>query len=371
MFLFTIIEILCVATVFGSDNIPPTTEKTYSLQRVTLETDVHDISGLFDSNLKSTNASTQTVEYRPIALEGGSSVIANGTVISESVNQQGVDLNTTWEQTPFDNGTGVRFNHSNNLHQAIQTEGGLVDVPVSTAAVSETTKLVPDAATGLIKDSLQLNAGEVSDHSSVVARKGVSQKIVPRKGAEPYEPFPDIDDNTGMKSTCNCCETYSSEQNVGNLTSDPRCISCCNTSDSKKTIISVPGLKNDTTDFKGASSSSNNSEVKIADNVNATIKIETTQNDSKSDDVYRANIPLKKKSKPLVTSDTDSEQKQQKIPQSSSAEKSDFVIPVVVLILAVPIVIVLAMLFYRKGTEFWERRHYSKMDFLIDGMYNE
>ncbi|XP_046993170.1 uncharacterized protein LOC124605490 [Schistocerca americana] len=373
MLLFRITEILCFAAVLSADNTPLTTEKPNSLQQDASKTDVYDITGLFEPNAKSVNGSKQNFEHRAIALEGGSSVIANDTIVSESKRPKELVQKTISEQTLFDNGTGVTPNHSNNFHEAIQTEGGLLEIPVSTAAAGETTKLVPSEATDFIKDSFPLNVGEVSDHPSVVPRKGVSPKIVPRKGAEPYEPFVDLDDNTEMKSECNCCETHSSEQNIGNYTADPRCVSCCNTTGSKKSSTSTTGLKNDTIEFKSTGNSSNHDDFKIANNsVNSTdFKSEATLNESNSRDVYRAYPPLKKKSKPLVTSDTDIEMKQQKSPQSSSSEKSDFVIPVVLLILAVPVVVVLAMLFYRKGTEFWERRHYSKMDFLIDGMYNE
>jgi hypothetical protein len=51
--------------------------------------------------------------------------------------------------------------------------------------------------------------------------------------------------------------------------------------------------------------------------------------------------------------------------------RTDYVIPVVLVILAVPLFVVLAVVFYKKSLEFWERRHYRQMDFLIDGIYKD
>ncbi|GLH14034.1 Uncharacterized protein GBIM_18474 [Gryllus bimaculatus] len=51
--------------------------------------------------------------------------------------------------------------------------------------------------------------------------------------------------------------------------------------------------------------------------------------------------------------------------------ENDYVIPVVATIFAAPLLIVLAMFLYKRSKEFWERRHYRRMDFLIDGMYND
>ena len=84
-----------------------------------------------------------------------------------------------------------------------------------------------------------------------------------------------------------------------------------------------------------------------------------------------------KNKKPLVTSDIvyDSSEnmtfREQQLADDSTQSKTDYVVPVVAIILAIPLVIILAIIIYKKGSEFWERRHYRRMDFLIDGMYNE
>ncbi|XP_058819543.1 uncharacterized protein LOC131682224 [Topomyia yanbarensis] len=48
----------------------------------------------------------------------------------------------------------------------------------------------------------------------------------------------------------------------------------------------------------------------------------------------------------------------------------EFVIPVVTLIFAIPLLMGLFLLSYRRAKEFWLTRHYRRMDFLVDGMYN-
>lgn len=49
----------------------------------------------------------------------------------------------------------------------------------------------------------------------------------------------------------------------------------------------------------------------------------------------------------------------------------DFVVPIVIALLAVPFIAVLGAYAYKKSRDFWDRRHYRRMDFLIDGMYND
>ncbi|XP_022911442.2 uncharacterized protein [Onthophagus taurus] len=50
--------------------------------------------------------------------------------------------------------------------------------------------------------------------------------------------------------------------------------------------------------------------------------------------------------------------------------KADFVIPIVAVILSVPVVAIVINILYKRGKEWWSHRHYRRMDFLIDGMYN-
>lgn len=47
------------------------------------------------------------------------------------------------------------------------------------------------------------------------------------------------------------------------------------------------------------------------------------------------------------------------------------VTPVVITILIVPVFALLGYMAFKRGQEAWRNRHYKRMDFLLDGMYNE
>lgn len=49
--------------------------------------------------------------------------------------------------------------------------------------------------------------------------------------------------------------------------------------------------------------------------------------------------------------------------------KTDYIVPIVGVILSVPLVAILLNLVYRKTKDWWQYRHYKRMD-LIDGIYN-
>ncbi|KAF7998030.1 hypothetical protein HCN44_009428 [Aphidius gifuensis] len=84
------------------------------------------------------------------------------------------------------------------------------------------------------------------------------------------------------------------------------------------------------------------------------------------------------KPKPTATGDDDVEVDAKpfpsmptKTPPIGMPSKISYVIPVVLTILVGTLFIVFVLFLYRNGREYWEKRHYRRMDFLIDGMYNE
>lgn len=89
-------------------------------------------------------------------------------------------------------------------------------------------------------------------------------------------------------------------------------------------------------------------------------------------------LPPKKKGKPGVTYDEDDLPRDADgkvvLPKDNligSGPSFDYVVPIVIAMLAVPFVAVVGAFLYKKGRDFWDRRHYRRMDFLIDGMYND
>lgn len=49
----------------------------------------------------------------------------------------------------------------------------------------------------------------------------------------------------------------------------------------------------------------------------------------------------------------------------------EMVMPLVITILVVPVFAILGYMALRRGRDAWKNRHYKRMDFLLDGMYNE
>ncbi|XP_050071165.1 uncharacterized protein LOC126559095 [Anopheles maculipalpis] len=57
-------------------------------------------------------------------------------------------------------------------------------------------------------------------------------------------------------------------------------------------------------------------------------------------------------------------------PGAPPNSRREYIVPIVTLIFAIPLLLGLFLLSYRRAKEFWLTRHYRRMDFLIDGMYN-
>ncbi|KAK9509194.1 hypothetical protein O3M35_006560 [Rhynocoris fuscipes] len=84
--------------------------------------------------------------------------------------------------------------------------------------------------------------------------------------------------------------------------------------------------------------------------------------------IQKLNIPHKKK--PLftmVSGDRVSTESESFIESSTTGR--DYVLPIVLIILALPVLLFIIRLIYKRGTEFTERQQYHRM-YLIDGMYN-
>lgn len=51
--------------------------------------------------------------------------------------------------------------------------------------------------------------------------------------------------------------------------------------------------------------------------------------------------------------------------------KIDYIVPVIITITALPLLGIAFYVLFKRGRDYWDKRHYRRMDFLIDGMYNE
>lgn len=82
--------------------------------------------------------------------------------------------------------------------------------------------------------------------------------------------------------------------------------------------------------------------------------------------------------KPTVTMGGGSADPNKPIPPSPTKgsplgmpRKIDYIIPIAITIVALPILGIASFFLYNRGKDCWDKRHYRRMDFLIDGMYND
>lgn len=60
-----------------------------------------------------------------------------------------------------------------------------------------------------------------------------------------------------------------------------------------------------------------------------------------------------------------------KVYPSKANSHPEMIMPIVITILVVPMFAIVGYLAVRRGQEAWKNRHYKRMDFLLDGMYND
>ena len=310
------------------------------------------------------------------------------------------EKNTTDQVKPNTVVSDTNITDNNRSHESIVRMEGGGDVTLHRDNSRIDASSVPDRE--LLNSSSSFNDSfSDADHdnrsSSIVPRKGVSYKpkIVARKGVDSGteensssmsgSSIESTDDNTEknngfLDKKCVCC--FNSNLNVGNRNnSDDNCRKCCGTvNDGRNTSFSVSRISNVTEPVKVLPADSPASAVNLTSqdstwqNTSDSIKLDKNKSSSLNR-TAAAIIPPARNKKPLFTldavNDSPANLSSQSVSHSKDFSRTDYVIPVVLVIMTVPLVIVLALFLYRKGSEFWERRHYRRMDFLIDGMYNE
>jgi len=324
--------------------------------------------------------------------------------VQKQKNQELSDLfssekNATDQVKPNTAVSGTSITENSRSHESmVHMEGGgdvtLQDISrLDASSVPDSKSLNPSSS---FNDSLP-----VVDHdnrsSSIVPRKGVAykQKIVPRKGVDSgTEENSSSTSGSGIESTgdnteknndfldkkCVCC--FNSTFNVGNKNnSDKNCWKCCGiVNDGRNTSFSVSSLSNVTESVNVLPADSHASAVNLTSqdstlqNTSYSVKLDKHESSSLNRTGAAITPPARNK-KPQFTldvlNDLPANLSTQSVSDSTVFSRTDYVIPVVTVIMVIPLVIVLALFLYKKGSEFWERRHYRRMDFLIDGMYNE
>lgn len=135
------------------------------------------------------------------------------------------------------------------------------------------------------------------------------------------------------------------------------------------TSLNIPTLISNKTDKLPAtvqpSKLSNDTTHNIA---NITLKVNTTKNHKplilshealqKMDDMN--NLDVSEGNIPNI-----------KIHSTNNGSHPAMIMPIVITILVVPMFAVVGYMALKRGQEAWKNRHYKRMDFLLDGMYNE
>jgi hypothetical protein len=227
--------------------------------------------------------------------------------------------------------------------------------------------------------------------SSTVVEKGVMHKpkIVPRKGVDSNiegssTSMEGTDENLEtnknlLDKTCVCC--LNNTPNLGKRNkSYYDCSKCCDMMQNGRNTYDSVSSKSETVEpvnmLPAHSAGSPIDEESTLKNNSDSLK-QNNQNSGSLNNTSASVTQLLRNKKPLFTLDAANDLPESfNLPSQSSANdkevnRTDYVVPVVVVILAVPLFLVLVVFLYRKTLEFWERRHYRQMDFLIDGIYND
>ncbi|KAL7293814.1 hypothetical protein TKK_0012874 [Trichogramma kaykai] len=147
-------------------------------------------------------------------------------------------------------------------------------------------------------------------------------------------------------------------------------------------IRNATEIKNDSTKKSISRVENMNKNKTLVNNVisSTTVKVEivkpVTELSFTNIDILKEKPVRKAKHKPLVT--IGGNEADEPIPASPTKtsplgmpRKIDYIVPVVITITALPLLGITFYVLYKRGRDYWDKRHYRRMDFLIDGMYNE
>ncbi|XP_043265349.1 uncharacterized protein LOC122404974 [Colletes gigas] len=242
-----------------------------------------------------------------------------------------------------------------NVTPSFAGEGGPILIASTTQRASSTT-----FQSASISDTLNVgnNLSNEKDYSPNVTRKNSTlSKIVPRKGANEML--------HGKKEQSSFIETQlpnDGEVVKYNVTG--------NTIKMNNTMLNVTNerLKNVThTTVNGT----------LQQNTNTSQQNTSTLQQNVSASTVSTIISLLKehKAKPTVTVAGPNGDKRPFVSPTRSRlgmpKKIDYLLPVIITLLALPILGAVMFMVYKQGRDCWDKRHYRRMDFLIDGMYND
>ncbi|XP_026669157.1 uncharacterized protein LOC108624755 isoform X2 [Ceratina calcarata] len=225
---------------------------------------------------------------------------------------------------------------------SVAGEGGPIPINPNTQQTSTTSHLTLNIQTNLSK--------EEEDNQYEKQKKYIS-KIVSRKGAN------DKRDNTSSVEVVS--------------------------SDDTKPVVELSTVPSDThnkdkinTNMYNSKSSITDKHIDNASTVVNNTSADVTQRNILTNAPVTASTVQEHKPKPTATVVGPNSDKEAFIPHTKGSrlgmpKKIDCVLPVIVTLIALPVLGAILYMVYKQCRDCWDKRHYRRMDFLIDGIYND
>lgn len=281
----------------------------------------------------------------------------NSTAVAASNNTAPVSTTPSKQQEPITNPRQDTTIISSNKNVAGNTHEGRENVKEQNSNAEER---IIQGSTNQKMTLPPIILAKPTATSRIHGRKGVTYNSAEASTVKPNETRSDVVANN---TNINVSNNSNSANIAAKTTAKPVVV----TSDTGKTNASAQSV---------SKANSTNSTVSTA-NSNVTTASSTVSVPKSTSTAQSTTTTTVRPKKPTVTIGSEDEpeakitsEKAEKTRLNSHETNTNFVVPIVAVILAVPLVAIVASVLYKRGTEWWQHRHYRRMDFLIDGMYN-
>ena len=249
----------------------------------------------------------------------------------------------------------TKISNTNVVTSSFAGEGGPISIAPTAQHASSTASHLENISDDL---NVEDNPPKENDDTRNAARRiNTVSKIVPRKGANRA-----LDVKTENSSFVEAKSSTDSESLV-------------------KSPVIVNGSRDDKEHIAADSgnSKSNSNDERVKDGVtavnNSPAHLNQSQQNAWTSTTVVASTIKEHKAKPTVTIAGPNSDKRPFISSVRShlgmPKKIDYVLPVIITVTALPVLGAIIFMVYKQGRDCWDKRHYRRMDFLIDGMYND
>ncbi|XP_031848873.1 uncharacterized protein LOC116434348 [Nomia melanderi] len=252
------------------------------------------------------------------------------------------------------NNSAQIYRRHNDTSSLMMGEGGPISVGYTTQLASSTALY---STSNFDNRNIRNNFSAEKDAVVKVSERNITSKIVPRKGAT--ETLNTEKENIAIeKSIINNINStvesstatisYSNDKHTDNNLNHSKLV----ISDKEKNLLNI---------------TANNT---LQPNVNTTLQREVTANTTMTTTLFKEH-----KAKPTVTVGERNNDKRPLISPTRQRlglpKRIDYVFQVIIALIALPALGAILFIVYKQGRDCWDKRHYRRMDFLIDGMYND